>query len=314
VLVGCYAYSAYSHPPSFKLHPNVYLQTTTAYRRTPLSLEQQLEVFGKRTRQMGIREYYSVYQWDWDFPDAEKVQPSQLQRELRLFHRHGVTAINAEASNNWAPRGLGYWIAGRLMWDVDADVKSLTRDFLNQAFGPAAAAMQQYYARFYGSDLDVLAGDGALPAKVRLVEKDKIQIEVLKAAFDDLDRAAKLAGPRGKYRDRVDQMRMYLHYLVLRYRLELADQAGSRAAILLAIEAETRFAGRLADTHLIHSRAIIGKAFPRRFRKYAELLRNAPDDEKWAKPWRVLGEPPSSKELERLWAEDRKLLSTKPPG
>src|SRR5262249_47006683 len=29
--IGCYAYSAYSHPPSFRMHPNVFLQTTTAF-------------------------------------------------------------------------------------------------------------------------------------------------------------------------------------------------------------------------------------------------------------------------------------------
>src|SRR5574340_19928 len=42
-LVGCLTYSAYSHPPSFKLHPNVFVQTTTAFRRTHLTLDQQLD-------------------------------------------------------------------------------------------------------------------------------------------------------------------------------------------------------------------------------------------------------------------------------
>ena len=39
VLIGTYAYSAYSHPPSFPVEPNVFIQTTTAYRRTPMSLQ-----------------------------------------------------------------------------------------------------------------------------------------------------------------------------------------------------------------------------------------------------------------------------------
>ena len=38
-------------------------------------------------------------------PRSGKVTPQQLQKDLRLYRQHGITAINAEASNNWAPRG-----------------------------------------------------------------------------------------------------------------------------------------------------------------------------------------------------------------
>jgi hypothetical protein len=66
VRLGCYAYSAYSHPPSFRLHPNVYIQITTHYRRTSLTLQQQLDEFRRVSGSLGVREYYSVYQWDTD--------------------------------------------------------------------------------------------------------------------------------------------------------------------------------------------------------------------------------------------------------
>ena len=106
-LVGCYAYSAYSHPPSFRFHPNVYLQTTTAFRRTPIPLAEQLGAFGEKTEQLGIREYYSVYQWDWDYPDPGKVVPSQLGEDLAFFHGKGITAVNAEAFSH-----VSVWPAG----------------------------------------------------------------------------------------------------------------------------------------------------------------------------------------------------------
>ncbi|MDX1565814.1 MAG: DUF4838 domain-containing protein, partial [Phycisphaeraceae bacterium] len=138
VRFGCYAYSAYSHPPSFKIHPSVYVQITTRYRRTSLTMEQQLKAFSGVTDSLGVREYYSVYQWDWDRPDPNQVRPDWLVPKLRFFNRHGVEAINAEASNNWGPRGLGYYLAANLMWDVDADMALLRRDFIDKAFGPAA--------------------------------------------------------------------------------------------------------------------------------------------------------------------------------
>src|SRR5262249_2937312 len=116
--IGCMAYSAYSHPPSFKLHPNVFVQVTTAYRRTDLSLADQLAAFEKQGCQAGVRDYFSVYQWDWDSaPPKGKLAPDKMRDALSHYHKNGVASINAEASNNWGPRGLSYYLAGQLMWD-----------------------------------------------------------------------------------------------------------------------------------------------------------------------------------------------------
>ena len=317
-LIGCYAYSAYSHPPSFDLHPNVYLQTTTAYRRTPITLAEQLDAFGQKTRQLGVREYYSVFQWDWDYPDPGKLTPVQLQEDLKFFRGHGVTAVNAEASNNWGPRGLGYYVAAQLMWDVNADTKAIVRDFYENAFGPAAPAIERYYVRWYGPSAAALPGAGAgasdLPEQQTLLEKNVFNVEALKAAIGDLDEAGRLAGDRadvGDIRERVDQLRMYLHYLTLRYRLWQAQKAGDKAGVLAAIEAETVFGGRLADTNLVHTRALVGKAFPRRFRAFEKQLADVPEAQQSGKGWRKLGDPPGHDELDRLWAADKKLLGLK---
>ncbi len=308
-LIGCYAYSAYSHPPSFDLHPNVYLQTTTAYRRTPISLDEQLAEFGRKTKQLGIREYYSVYQWDWDNPDPGKLTPTQLQADLRRFQRSGVTAINAEASNNWAPRGLGYYLAAHLMWNVDADVDALVRDFYTKAFGPAARAVERYYVRWYGPEVAVLdeqlKGSAQQPT---FVEKGVHNLSVLADAFGDLDEAARLVRDQPACRDRVDHLRMYLHYLFLRSQLASAAKAGNGAAILQAIEAETTFGARLTYTNMIHTRPLLGKAFLRRFRKYEDLLESVPDARQSNKGWRQIGQPPTHEELEQLWRQDRVAL------
>lgn len=307
-LIGCYAYSAYSHPPSFKLHPNVYLQTTTAYRRTPLSLEEQISQFGEKSTQVGIREYYSVYQWDWDWPDPGKMAPRQLQQDLRFFHKCGVTAVNAEASNNWAARGLGYYLAARLLWEVDAEMQPIVRDFYERAFGPAAPAVERYFVRWYGPEVAVLGQAEKLPEQVALYEKGKLNLDALRAAFQDLDEAARLVADVAGCRERVDHLRMYLHYLVLRHRLLEAERSGDKQGILDAIRDETVFGGRLTDTNMLHSRPLIGKAFLRRFRKHAESLAEVPAAAKSGAGWRTVGQPPSREELARLWAEDKREL------
>jgi len=308
-LVGCYAYSAYSHPPSFDLHPNVYLQTTTAYRRTPLSLEEQVSAFGKKTNQLGIREYYSVYQWDWDYPDPGKMTPDVLKHDLSRFHRWGVTAVNAEASNNWAARGLGYYVAAQLLWDVDADTKSLLKDFYKQAFGPAARPMERYFVRWYGPGVAALSDADELPQRAAYFERGRHDLDALRGAYRDLDKAMRLAGSNEAILKRIDHLRMYLHYLLLRYDLEQAEASGDRAAILTAIGRETSFGGRLTYTNMIHTRPLLGKAFLRRFRKHAELLEEHAAAQRKTGEWRVIGTPPSRTEIDGLWREDQRRLS-----
>jgi hypothetical protein len=308
-MIGCYAYSAYSHPPSFDLHDNVYVQTTTAFRRTPLTMEEQIKAFGRKTRQLGIREYYSVFQWDWDYPDPGKLTPKRLQEELQFYRRLGITAINAESSNNWGPRGLGYYIASQLMWDADADWKALIRDFYLKSFGPAAGPMEKYFVHWYGTDVAVLELHRARPEENEGIHEGAIDVSALREAFGYLDEAVRQTRPGSPYRNRIDQLRMYLHYLVLRYRLDEAAEGGDEKEIFEAIKAETLFGGRLTHTGMVHGRALIGKAFLRRFRKFQSVLEGAPEAGKAGSGWRQLGQPPSALELKSIWEEDRALLA-----
>lgn len=306
VLLGCYAYSAYSHPPSFVLHKNVYLQTTTSYRRTPLSLEEQLAQFGERTARLGIREYFSVYQWDWDDADPGRLRPAAMVRDLRFYHRCGVTAINAEASNNWGPRGLGYYVAAQGMWDPHLDVPAIVEEFLELAFGPAAEPMRRYYQRWYG-DLSLRPDDLAAETQPSKAPPPSRSREALAAAFADLDEAARRTADSPACRARVDQLRMYWHFLWLRHQLHEAHRRQDREAIRAGVRAETVFGGRLADTNLVHARPLLGKAFPRRFRLQMDALEGVSEVE--LATWRQLGQPPTAEELQALWEADRRQLA-----
>lgn len=147
-----------------------------------------------------------------------------------------------------------------------------------------------------------------LPEQRILRGEGVFDVESLRAAYRDLDEAAGLVPPDSEWRTRIDQLRMYAHYLVLRYRLHRAGESGDRDAIIAAIRAETVFGGRLTDTHLIHARPLLGKAFLRRFRKHEKLLEGVVEAGEGGKGWRQVGEPPTPEELARLWEEDRREL------
>lgn len=249
-----------------------------------------------------------MYQWDWDYPAPGKMTPATLQQDLKQFHRHGITAINAEASNNWAARGLGYYVVSQLMWDVNADVKEILRDFYEEAFGPAAAAVQRYHVRWHGPSAAVVPDNRRLPAQASLVDKGKFDIEALKAAYQDLDEAVRSVPADSAYRCRIDLLRLYAHYLLLRHRLHLAEQSKDRQIIIDAIREETIFGGRLTETHMIHTRALLGKAFLRRFKNHEALLADILDAQQAGKGWRQTGEPPGREEIEAIWSADKAAL------
>jgi hypothetical protein len=202
---------------------------------------------------------------------------------------------------------LGYYVASRLLWDVDADITAIVADFYRKAFGSAARAMERYYVRWYGPVASTGPHGIAAGSDAPAADEDDpktVSLDQLRAAYADLDEAARLTRDRPGHRERVDQLRMYLHYLCLRQRLLQADAGGDRRRILAAIEAETVFGGRLNETNMIHTRPLIGKAFLRRFRKYARLLAELPEENEEGKLWRRLGAPPAAEELDRLWRED----------
>ena len=324
VLIGTYAYSAYSHPPSFPVEPNVFIQTTTAYRRTPMSLQEQLETFHAMGVQSGIRGYWGVYQWDWDGPVVTgELSIPKLVDDIRFYHRNNVRSLNTEMSCNWAPRGIGYYVGGRLLWNVNEDPKALIKEFYELAFGPAARTMERYYVRWLGDGVRVgaaaaptVAGRPATAAAPQ-GELDDVGMDSaafnrasLKAAFKDLDEAARLVKDMPAHKARVDQIRLYALYLSLRIKLDEAGQTGDTEAIRAAVQAETVFGARLLNTHMIHVRPLIGKAFHRRFKKYESQLKGSvewPEGnsmEAWGKGYRVPREDvPDAAEIEKLWTE-----------
>lgn len=86
----------------------------------------------------------NIFMWDyvgqfrnfWDpFPNLHVLQPN-----LQYFHRHGVRQMFEQgtgADNKTSWMELRTYLIAKLMWDVDADADSLTRDFCRGYYGAA---------------------------------------------------------------------------------------------------------------------------------------------------------------------------------
>src|SRR5699024_1619461 len=111
---------------------------------------------------LGMREYYSVHPWDRDLPGrARGANLDYLRKSIVEFHAAKARFMSAESSDNWGPNGLGYYIAARMLWDVDEaqSVEALKQDFLTRAFGTASEPMAEFYSLIDGANRPLLSSD-----------------------------------------------------------------------------------------------------------------------------------------------------------
>ncbi|MHC4250950.1 MAG: DUF4838 domain-containing protein, partial [Planctomycetota bacterium] len=146
--VGMYAYNVHCPPPGIRVHPNVIVSATTAFIRGGFTFDQIVEGWQAKGATIGVYDYFSVVAWDWNRPRrARAARPHGVARSVRRYHGQGARFFDAESGDAWGPYGLGYYVASRVLWEVDeADrVGEIIDDFLARAFGPAETPMREFY-------------------------------------------------------------------------------------------------------------------------------------------------------------------------
>lgn len=275
--VGLYAYSDHQMPTSIQLAPNVYVQMATAFNTTPYTIDQLVELWGKRVTKLGIREYYGVMAWDMDMPGIPRgARIGYVRKSIPHFHSLGANAINAESGIGWISRGLGQYVAAKLMWDTRADVDALVNDFYDKSFGKARAPMEDLYTRWQRNM-------NAFPTSHELAQWLKLTDSAMQLAGDDATRG------------RIEQVQYYLHYVALYYD---ARTATGEKEELKTFDELMRYAWRVKDLGVCASYPLA--------RRLASGRAPTPD-RKWNAPdcvWKS-EKPVSREELAKLISADR---------
>ncbi len=242
-LLGIYAYNYHSPPPSVTVDPHVVVSVATAFIKEGLKVEDLLAGWSKQGATLGIREYYSVNTWDRDLPARSRGgNLAYLRRTIPEFHARGARFLSAESSDNWGPNGLGYYLAARMLWDVDEakNIDALTDDFLSRCFGPAEQPMREFYRQLDGSH-------------AHLVFDDQVG-----RMFRSLDEARRLIGEeadneqRQQIEARLNDLVLYTRYVDLFHRYSITEGAERQAAF----EAMLRHAYRMRRSMMVHVKAI----------------------------------------------------------
>ncbi|HYH68602.1 MAG TPA: DUF4838 domain-containing protein [Urbifossiella sp.] len=292
-LVGMYAYSEHSPPPSIAAHPNVVVSVATGFIRGGYSVDQLLAGWGAKAKTLGVREYYSVNTWDRDLPGAARGgRLGYLKQTIPHFRATGARFMSAEASDNWGPNGLGYFVAARLLWDVkEADtIDAQVADFLDKCFGPAKAPMGDFYKLLTGEKAPLLCDD-TVGRTYRL-----------------------LADARGRVTDpavhaRLDDLTGYVRYVELWLDYSTATGPARQAAF----EQLIRHSWAIRASEMVHTKGLY-RDLPSRDKSVT-----VPTDAAWGapektNPWKA-GPPLTRADYEKMTAAgiaSRKLLDFTP--
>jgi len=235
-LVGMYAYSYHSPPPQIRVRPQVVISVATAFVKGGLTVDEILSGWSTQGATLGIREYYSVNTWDRDLPGrARGSNLTYLAKTIPDFHAKGARFLSAESSDNWGPNGLGYYVASRILWDVDEAqrVPELVDDFLRRAFGPAREPMAEFYRQLDGSQSHLVYDD---------------QVGRMYRALAE----AKPKADKPEIQARLDHLLLYTRYADLYDRYAQSEGPARQTAF----EALIRHTYRMRTTMMVHAKAL----------------------------------------------------------
>jgi len=237
-VVGMYAYSQHSPPPSIRVHPSVVVSVATGFIRGGYTVDELIAGWAAKGATLGIREYYSVNMWSRNLPGAARgTNTEYLARTIPHFHASGARFMSAESGDCWGPCGLGYYLAARMLWDVDETkperVKALIDDFLARAFGPARAPMGEFYRLIDGANRPLLCDD------------------LIGRMYRLLDKATRRASASA-IRARIAHLVLYTRYV----ELFTAYRAAKGEARQAAFEQLIRHAYRMRGTMMVHTKAL----------------------------------------------------------
>ncbi|WP_242138013.1 DUF4838 domain-containing protein [Sphingomonas sp. TREG-RG-20F-R18-01] len=212
----------------------------------------------------------AIYDYDqgmlvWrDLPD-----PSQdvFARDVRHYAKLGILGIGTESRGAYATTFLNLFFRGQLMWDPNADVGAMLKDFYPAFYGPAAPAMADYWGAIFAAwrDTGVTEHEAmAAPAiyTPALVARLAPALDAAEAAFATA-RGTSAKGTTGRDADVIAQRLRFtrLSFEVIRNYVAMIDASATRGDYAAAVRAgEQALAARqqLATLSPIFTTHVVG--------------------------------------------------------
>ena len=106
---------------------------------------------------LNIFSSFSIYEYYWKLAGNELPYPivHSIRRDIPYFHEKGGFGLFTQySSKNVGTLGLNYYVAAKLLWDVNANVDKILDDFYHKFYGPAWEPMKKYYESLEKAAID----------------------------------------------------------------------------------------------------------------------------------------------------------------
>lgn len=234
--IGMYAYNFHSHPPSKKVHPRIVVLVGTHFRKTNLSLKEQIEGWAKQGATVGVRDIVSYLGQDYDLPSRANGwrKINAYTRSLRNYHAWGARLYSLETTDSWVINGLLNYAIAKTLWDVSqpVDEDQLLAQFVGDCFPGAKQAATEFFA---------LIG-----------RKPQLGPDLFNRLYSSVDAAWKSAASPVE-ESRIEDLALYVRYLELFHAAESARGDAREAAMAEMFAHLYRSRGRDA----FHARGLI---------------------------------------------------------
>ena len=148
VVAGLYAYNHHSPPPSVAVEPNVLVSVATGFLTGGWTPEKLVAAWSEKAKMIGIRDYY----YSGPLPgERQNANSRQVSHAVKAYHRLGARWMTASSTDGWVGGLVGFNLASRLLWDVDADPAEIRADLVARAFPTAGDAASEFLSLIDGA-------------------------------------------------------------------------------------------------------------------------------------------------------------------
>ncbi|WP_372935932.1 DUF4838 domain-containing protein [Mariniphaga sediminis] len=141
------AYSRYLNPPlKVKLADNICVQLCiTSDRfcdgRTKREAYDLLSRWSDATNNLANYDYY-VWRGSADLPRG--LTPL-IEESIRQFYKAGSRLFYTQSHDNFGSYALNYYVASRILWNINLNAEDCMEEFCQKCFGKAAEPMQKWF-------------------------------------------------------------------------------------------------------------------------------------------------------------------------
>ena len=230
IRVNLYAYSSHAAPPSFPLHPRVFVQLVPYQFQNIAFGPSFIKLWAAKLKHFGLYDYFRYPDAQYDLPGGLSL--GEAMKRLQHATRNGSEGVNYETSFSKFATGIPLWVMIRYMADGNAQWETNLQKLTKDLYGNASVKMLSLFDLFYKQP-------GFGPSQ-------------LGNAAQYLKEATALSSDR-KVKQRLDEMKIYLHFA----RLVFESREANRGKLDQRNLPLAEYAWKLFPTKIIHSYRIM---------------------------------------------------------